>query len=110
MLDQTVLDTSKVLLFVKSVDVLDCEKVGLFLETDEGLMVDWVVVKRVCGHFDKQHDWNDAGAVRRSEEPILMIADEMRRWLESNSTLTNVVVEWSGGVVLEELTKMVHNL
>ena len=39
-LDRIVLDTSKVLLFVKSVDVLNHEKVGLLLETDEGLIAD----------------------------------------------------------------------
>ena len=40
------LDTSKVLLFIKSVSkALDREKVGLLLETDEGLTTDWAVVK-----------------------------------------------------------------
>ena len=53
-LDRTVLETSRVLLFVKSVDVLDREKVGLLLETDEGLTADWAVVKRVCSRFDKR--------------------------------------------------------
>ena len=52
-LDRTVLDTIKVLLFVKSVHLLDREKVGLLLETDEGVMVDWEVVKSVCNCFDK---------------------------------------------------------
>ena len=42
-----VLDTSKVLLFIKSVDALDREKVGLLFETDGGLTTDWAVVKRV---------------------------------------------------------------
>ena len=36
-LDRTVLDTSRVLLFVKSVDVRDREQVGLLLESDDGL-------------------------------------------------------------------------
>ena len=35
-LDRTVLDTSRVLLFVKVVDVRDREQVGLLLETDDG--------------------------------------------------------------------------
>jgi hypothetical protein len=52
-----VLDTSRVLLFVKSVDVRDREKVGLLLETDEGLTANWAVVKRVCSCFDKRRDW-----------------------------------------------------
>ena len=39
MLERTMLHTSKVLLYVKSIDVLDREKVGFLLETDEGLTV-----------------------------------------------------------------------
>ena len=35
-LDRTVLDTSRVLLFVKSVDERDREQVGLLLETEDG--------------------------------------------------------------------------
>jgi hypothetical protein len=42
-LDRTVLDTSLFLLFVKSVDARDWEKIGLLLE-------------RVCGRFDKRRD------------------------------------------------------
>ena len=53
-LDRTVLDTSRVLLFVKSVDVRDREQVGLLLETDDGLTTDWAVVKRIYGRFDKR--------------------------------------------------------
>ena len=36
-LDRMVLDTSKVLLFIKTVDARDREKVGSLLETDDGL-------------------------------------------------------------------------
>ena len=39
-LDQTVLETSKVLLFVKSFNLLDRDNVGLLLETNDGLTVD----------------------------------------------------------------------
>ena len=39
-LDRTVLNTSKVLLFIKAVDAQDKEKVGLLLETDDRLMID----------------------------------------------------------------------
>ena len=71
-LDRTILDTSRVLLFVKSVDervILfvksvderDQEQVGLLLETDDGLTADWAVVKRVCGRFDKRREWVDKG-------------------------------------------------
>ena len=75
-LDRTVLDTSRVLLFVKAVDALDREKVGLLLETDEGLTTDWAVVKGVCSRFDKRREWSDEGllamglvSTRLFEEP-----------------------------------------
>jgi hypothetical protein len=55
-LDLTVLDTSRVLLFVKSVDVRDRETIGSLLETDDGLTADLAMVKRVCGRFDKRRD------------------------------------------------------
>ena len=61
-LDWTVLDTSHVLLFVKSVNVLDRERVGPLLETDEGLTVDCVVVKGVYSHFDKWCEWRAKGS------------------------------------------------
>ena len=62
-LDQTVLDTSHVLLFVKSVDARDREQVGLLLETDDGLTADWAVVKRVYDRFDKRREWVDKGSI-----------------------------------------------
>jgi hypothetical protein len=65
-LDWTALDTSRVLLFVKSVDAKDQEKIGLLLETDDGLTADWAVVKRVYGWFDKRRDWAEADSVGSS--------------------------------------------
>ena len=56
---QRVLDTSKVLLFIKSVIEEDREKVGLLLKTDDGLTANWAVVKRVCGRFHKRRDWTN---------------------------------------------------
>ena len=47
-LDRTILDTSRVLLFVKSVDERDRDQVGSLLETEDGLTADWAAVKRVC--------------------------------------------------------------
>jgi hypothetical protein len=64
-LDRTVLDTSRVLLFVKSVDARDREKIDLLLETDDGLTAEWAVVKRVCGRFDKRRDWAETNSVGR---------------------------------------------
>ena len=110
-------DTSWVLLFVKSVNALDQEKVGPLLETDEGLTVDWVVVKGVDSHFDKRCEWREEGplaagmvAGRKLEEPILAQMEEMRRWIESGMVPTDVVKGLSGGAALEELTKMVRDL
>ena len=56
------LDTSKVLLFLKAVDVRDQEKVGLLVEDDVGLMMDWAAVKRVCSRFDKRREWIAEGS------------------------------------------------
>ena len=81
-LDRTVLNTSRVLLFVKAVDALDREKVGLLLETDEGLTIDWAVVKQVCSRFDKWREWSGEGSpaarlvpTREFEEPALLRKD-----------------------------------
>ena len=118
-LDRTVLETSRVLLFVKSVDALDREKVGLLLETDEGLTADWAVVKRVCSRFDKRREWSDEGATasgpvpaRKLEEPVPGPAgkEDTRVWLETGSALNGVVKGPSGGAALEELTQMVRDL
>ena len=75
-LDRTVLDTSRVLLFVKSVNALNRGSVGPLLETDEGLTTDWAIAKGVCSRFDKRCEWSDQGleaagtvAGKRSEEP-----------------------------------------
>ena len=56
---RTMLNTSKVLLFINSVNPQDQEKVKLLLEMDKGLTTDWMVVKRVCSCFDKRREWND---------------------------------------------------
>ena len=76
-LDPTMLDTSWVLLFVRSVNALDGGSVGPLLETDDGLTTDWAVLKRVCSRFDKRREWSDEGlstsgpvAARKLEEPF----------------------------------------
>ena len=110
------LDTSKVLLFVQSFDLLDRDNVGLLLETNDGLTVNRAVVKGVCGRIDKRRDWKEKGSstigsiVETRAEPAPTRTEETRRWLESSPAPTNVVVGPSGGATLEELTKMVHNL
>ena len=68
-------------LFIKLVELLDGEKVGLLLEIVE------IIKKRF--------------------EEILTRLDETRRCLESGSVPTNMVEGPSGGVALEEMTKMV---
>ena len=92
-LDRTILDTSRILLFVKSVNERDREQVGLLLETKDGLTADWAVVKRVCGRFDKRREWVDKGstgagavAARKREGPEststswLEVCPEERLW------------------------------
>ena len=67
-MEETMLDMSKVLLFIKSVDPLDREKVSLLLQMDGGLTADWTVVKGICSHFDKWREWNNEGVT--SANPI----------------------------------------
>ena len=111
-LDRTVLDTSKVLLFVKSFDLLDRDNVGLLLETNDGLTVDRAVVKGVCGRIDKRRDWKEKGSsivgptLKTRADPTPTRTKETRRWLESSLAPPNVVAGPSEGVDLEELTKM----
>jgi hypothetical protein len=116
-LDRTVLDTSRVLLFVKPVDVRDREKIGLLLETNDGLTTDWAVVKRVCGRFDKHRDWADADSVGVGAFPAKKVKEnppasreETRRWPDGGSSSTSVAKGPSGGSALEELTQMVRDL
>jgi hypothetical protein len=113
----SMLDTSRVLLFVKSVDVRDREKIGLLLETDDGLTADWAVVKRVCGCFDKRRDWAKtdsvgAGAVMLKEVKATppAIREETRHWTDGGSTSTGAAKGSSGESALEELTQMVRDL
>ena len=91
-LDRTVLDTSRVLLFVKSVDAREREQVGLLLEIDDKLTADWAVVKRVCGRFDKRREWVDKGTMgagsvsaRTLEVPLPARREETRDWLETGT-------------------------
>ena len=55
-LDRIMLDMSKVLLFVKSFDLLNRDNVDHLLQTNDELMVDWAVVKGVCGWIVKHRD------------------------------------------------------
>jgi hypothetical protein len=57
------------------VDAGDREKIGLLLETDDGLTANWAVVKRVCGHFDKRRDWADADSVGASSIPAKKVEE-----------------------------------
>ena len=78
------LNSSKIL-FVKSFDLLDQDNVDLLLETNEGLKVDWAMVKGVCGWIDKHRDWKEKGSsmVRPTPEmraePVPTRTEETRR-------------------------------
>ena len=105
-LDQIVLDTSKVLLFIKSFDSQDREKVGLLLETDEELMTDWAVVSNVCSRFDKRRKWNNEGtssARPTTTGEVSARQDETRRLLK-------LIEGPSRGAALDELTKIYFKL
>ena len=54
-----VLNTSKVQLFIKVVDVRDREKISLLLETNDGLTTYWETMKRVYNRLKKRHELNE---------------------------------------------------
>ena len=110
------LETSKVLFFVTSFDSRVQESVGLLLETNCGLTIDWGTVKEVCGRIDKCRDWKERGSspagpvveTRAESTPTRM--EETRRWLELGPPPANVVAGPAGCAGLEELTSMVRDL
>jgi hypothetical protein len=104
------------LLFVKSVDAKDREKIGLLLETDDGLTADWAVVKRVCGRCDKRRDWAEADSVgagaattNKVEATPPAKKEETRRWADGGSTSASTTKGSPGDSALEELTQMVRD-
>ena len=46
------MDSTKVLLFIKLVDVDDRRDLKLLLEDDDGVISEWAAVRRACGSFD----------------------------------------------------------
>ena len=60
--DQMFLEEDKVLYFLKAVDVKDRRELGCLLEDEaqpNGLITDWVEVRRACERFDKRCRWLD---------------------------------------------------
>ena len=47
------------LLFLKLVDVKDERELGLLLENEDGLIVDWAIVKTTCERFHKRRQWDN---------------------------------------------------
>ena len=113
-LDQTVLETSKVLVVVTSFDSRVRESVGLLLETNPGLTTYWATVKQVCRRIDKRRDWKGSSpagpAIEIRAEPRPTRMEETRRWLELGPPPENVVTGPTCGAALEELTRMVRDL
>ena len=99
------LDTSRVLLFVKAVDVWDREQVGLLLERNEGFTAEWDVVKRVRNRFEKWREWSNEGSstagpvvARKLEEPLPVRKEETQSLLETGLATSGMVKGLSGGV------------
>jgi hypothetical protein len=99
------------------VDARDREKIGLLLETDNGLTADWAVVKRVCGRFDERRDWAEVDSVgeaaamtKKVEAPPPAKKEETRRWADGGSTSACSTAKCSSDTALEELTQMVRDL
>ncbi len=65
-LDQVLLSSAKVLLFLRAVDIQYREALGALLEDvngPSGLIIDWAEVKRTCSRFDMRRQW-------RGEPPL----------------------------------------
>ena len=110
------LETSKVLFFVTSFDSRVRESVGILLETNRGLTIEWATVKEVCSRIDKRRDWKEKGSssvaltVEIRAEPTPTRVEETRRWLETGPPPENIVAGPVGGAGVEELTRMVRDL
>ena len=60
--DQVLLEEDKTLYFLKAVDMKNRRELGTLLEDDtqaNGLVADWIVVKRACNRLDKRRQWVD---------------------------------------------------
>ena len=86
--DQMFLEGDKVLYFLKAIDMNDRWELGSLLEDEtqsNGLIADWVAVRRACDRFDKRRRWLDDSDM---EGPIVQgwkapIATEMSKQSES---------------------------
>ena len=117
-LDRAVLDTSKVLLFLKVVMFEIGRKWTCYLKMNTTLQTIWVVVKRSCSRFNKRQQWCDgdssSGSTLMERGPHDMGAP--KQWkggLEASARTemtTNVVEALVGGLIINELTKMVREL
>ena len=86
--DQMFLEGDKVLYFLKAIDMNDRWELGSLLEDEtqsNGLIADWVAVRRACDRFDKRRRWLDDSDM---EGPIVQgwkapIATEVSKQSES---------------------------
>ena len=86
--DQVLLEEDKSLYFLKAVDMKDRRELGTLLEDDtqaNGLVVDWVAVKRACNRLDKRCQWvDDTNLAGPSTEKIwLMLLHTLRGQYEA---------------------------
>ena len=69
--DQVLLEEDKTSYFLKAVDMKDRRELGTLLEDDtqaNGLVADWIAVKRACNRLDKCRQWVDDTDLTGSEE------------------------------------------
>ena len=93
--DHIFLQGDKVLYFLKAVDMKDRRELGSLLEDEtqpNGLIMDWVEVRRVCDRFDKRCRWLDDSDMVRSivQRGKVSIATEMsKQWEVTERTMKN---------------------
>ena len=93
------LEGDKVLYFLKAIDMNDRWELGSLLEDEtqpNGLITNWVVVRKACDQFDNRRRWLDdsdmAGPVVRRRKAL--IATEMTKQREPTArAMENSVIE-----------------
>ena len=108
--NQTIIDSTKVLLFIKVADMKDQMELGLLLENVDGPITNWIAVKRDCGRFDKHYKWGN-GPNSYPISPIERRIQDERNLAHTGPRQGNEVIERSiGGTTSDELRDMVQDL
>ena len=97
--NQVLLEEDKTLYFMKVVDMKDRRELGTLLEDDtqaNGLVADWVAVKRACNRLDKCCQWvNDTDLARPRVEKMRQpkVAELPTQSSSEETKIDDVIIE-----------------